>query len=119
MSDFYAFNGSEASLAPFSVQWNNILLGTDHNGAPIYSANHTVVMQFGAASVTLAQQWLNQASGGTSINLTVLDRWQMTSAIASAVYLEITRPPAIEGIHAGPFTLTVRGITTSGLETAN
>ena len=116
MSDFYKINGSEASLAPFSVQWNNILLGTDHNGAPIYSANHTVVMQFGAASTPFAQQWLNQASGGTSINLTVLDRWHVGSAIGSAVNMEITRPPMIEGINAGPFTLTVRGMTTSGLE---
>lgn len=112
----YGFNGSAASLHPRSVKWIESKIGTDHNGAPIYSANNTIVMQFDTASITWARQWLTQASGGTSVNLYTLDRWSLGTTILSNVFLEISSPPEIISINAGPFSITVRGATTSAIE---
>jgi hypothetical protein len=112
----YGFNGSAASLHPVSVQWQQIKVGTDHNGAPLYSANHTITMQFPPGSITHARQWLVQASGGTSINLYVLDKWQIGTTILSNVFLEVMTPPSIQSINASEFTLAVHGATASAIE---
>lgn len=112
----YGINGSAASMAPHRVIWTPNVMGYDHNSAPIYASNWDVVMEFDSASITLAQQWLSQASAGGSVNLYMLDRWQIGTTILSSVYLELTTPVAVEAGHSGPFTLTVHGATPSALE---
>lgn len=116
MAITYAINGSAASLAPVSVNWNTHLLGYNHNGAPIYTGVADVTLNFETASPTCAQQWLAQASGGTSVNLTIPDRWQINSTILSGVYLELTSPPTLQSVNLQAFTITVRNAAVSAIE---
>lgn len=116
MAITYAINGSTASLQPLSILWNTHLLGHNHNGAPIYAGTADVTLTFETASPTCAQQWLTQSSGGTSVNLTIPDRWQLNSTILSSVYLELTAPPTLDSVNLTGFTITVRNAAVSALE---
>ena len=115
MSDYY-INGSECSLAPFSVNWVPIPLGIDHSGRRIISANWDVRMDFESASITWTRQWLAQASGGASVNLTTLDRWHLGYVILSSVYLNLESAPDISGENPGSFSIVVSGATPSAVD---
>lgn len=108
MTTDYKINGSATSIGPVSVQWLRTKIGTDHNGAPLYSQDHQVIMQFDGGSPTEVQQWLDNAVGG-SVNLTTLNRWQLGFTTLSSVYMEVTQEPQMQDINLGSFTITVMG----------
>lgn len=114
MATNFAINGVVTQIAPVTQQWILNRIGTDHNGAPVYSKNQNIILSFDAASITDAREWLNYASGGSSVTLDVLNRWGLEFVTLSSVHLSITQMPVIEAGHAGPFTLTVLGAQPPG-----
>ena len=106
MAENYTVDGVTASLAPFSVQWQNVTIGTDHNGAPIHSLNKQVVLSFSPGSPTYARQWLDTVDGG-SHTFDVLDERQLGYVTLSPIYVSTDDFPAIEDINVNGFTITL------------
>lgn len=106
MTTYYAINGSAASLAPFSQTWRKIQIGTDHNGAPIFSGFKEVDMSFDAASITYHKEWTDLENGG-SCTLDILNEQQLGFITVSPVYVMITQRPAIESAVSMPMSLTI------------
>lgn len=108
----FLLNGSSASLAPVSQQYEDLTLGRDHNGAPILSAYKNILLEFPECSVALMQQWAQFASTGTSLNtLTVLTQDSSASFSAfSGIYLEwAKRPELVSGV-TGAWSLRVTNV---------
>ena len=106
----WQIDGSAASIAPQTVQWQDIQVGTDHQGAPIYSQYKNVVLFFPPASPPHAREWTGLADGAShSINMTQRDGLGFTTV--SPVYVQATEPPQLMDIHTTEFTLTVSRAT--------
>lgn len=104
----YLINGEQASIAPATIWWQPNPVGTDHNGAPIYSKFYNVLLEFDACTPAEASQWLNAASVGGSVSLTFPNRWSAASFVTfSPVYMNLTEPPNYETINMAPFRITV------------
>ncbi len=102
----YLINGTATSIAPATVLWQPNQVGTDHNGAPINSRYYNVILEFDACTPPEASEWLNAASGGGSISLTIPNRWSSASFVTfSPVYLSISEPPNYETVNMAPFRL--------------
>lgn len=106
----YTIDGIGASIAPQTVQWQDIQVGTDHQGAPIYSQYKNVIMRFSAASPTHARQWTDLADGA-SHSLNILERDGLGYTTVSPVYIQLTEPPQSMDIHTTEFSLTVMRAT--------
>lgn len=101
----YLLNGSATSIAPATILWQPNEVGTDHNGAPVYSQYWNVQLNFDAAIPTEAFQWLNNATG-TSVSLTIPNRWSdATFTTFSPVYLKIMDAPVYETVNMMSFGL--------------
>ena len=108
MTVVYTINGETALIAPYSQRWRQVPIGRDHTQRPIYSGNEEIDLSFDAASITMARQWLEAASGA-SVNVTVLRRYSLGWTDLSAVQLEVVDAPAIEAGMATPWTMIIRG----------
>lgn len=102
----YLLNGVATSIAPAAVLWQPNQVGTDHNGAPVYSRYYNVMLDFDACTPSEALEWLNAASNGGSVSLKIPNRWSSGSFITfSPVYLTISTPPNYETVNMAPFQL--------------
>ena len=110
MQSNFRINGTNTSIAPISIRWIPQILGTDHNGQPVYSSNFNIMMKFDAGSVVWAREWIEGTSSG-SVNLTVLNRLNLGYTDLSGVYVSIEEEPEINSILAGQFSLMVRNVT--------
>lgn len=110
MNTQYKINGTATSIGPVEIKWIPQLLGVDHNGQPVLSANYEVELSFDGGSVTHTREWIQGTSSG-SVNLTILNRQQLGFTTLSGVYVAITEEPSIRDINTGPFKLTVRNVT--------
>ena len=101
----YLINGSTASISPTTLLWQPNKVGTDHNGAPVYSRYWNVQLTFDACTPSEGSEWLNVASGG-SLSLTMPNRWSSASFITfSPVYLDLIEPPIYETVNLMNFSL--------------
>jgi hypothetical protein len=106
MANGFTLNGTTASLAPYSIRWRDIEVGTDGDGRTIISANQEIDMDFEGASISMCRQWLERASSG-SLNMDVLDENRLAYRTLSSVFIKVTSYPATENINAGPFSVVV------------
>jgi hypothetical protein len=104
----YLINGSTASLSPFSVRWVPQIAITDHNRQPVYHG-YNVEMRFPACCPADAAQWIDAVSSG-SVDLQIINRWNLTFTNLSAVYCTIAETPASEDVHVEPFVIIVHGV---------
>ena len=109
----WSIDGVAASAAPFSSRWMDTIVGTDHNGAPVYGAYKDIVLSFDNMNVDDFTQWHDAASSGGSHNMDVLARDELGWRTLSGVYLRYEEPPAIEDIHVTPFSIRVSKATES------
>ena len=64
----FSVNGSAASLAPYSCEYEDLVLGHDGNGAPILSAYKNCTLTFDSCnSSAIYNQWAQFVSTGTSV----------------------------------------------------
>jgi len=106
----YLINGQSASIAPATVWWQPIEVGTDHNGQPVYSRYWNCVLEFDACTPQEASQWLTAVSAG-SVSLTLPNRWSSASFVTfSPVYASITEAPNYETVNMAPFQMTITRI---------
>ena len=108
MATDYELNGDAVALAPYSQKWRQVITGRDHTKRPIYSGNEEIDLLFDGASITMARQWLEAASGA-SANITVLRRYSLGWTDLSAIQLEVIEAPAVEAGIATPWTMIIRG----------
>jgi hypothetical protein len=108
MATVYTIGATAADLAPFSQQWVQVPIGIDFDQNTIFAGNEEIVLKFDSASITMARQWLEAASSG-STNLTVLNRFGLDWTDLSAIHLHVQQYPEIMSGHSGPFTIVVRG----------
>lgn len=108
MATTYAINGTPTAIAPFSQQWMQIKIGTDHEQRALLSGNEEIVLSFDSASITMAREWLEAASTGSK-TVTVLTRYGLGFTDLSGVYLEVTEYPAIEAGVSNPWAMTIKG----------
>ena len=108
MATDFTINGESASIAPYSQRWRQVSVGRDHTKRSIYSGNEEIDLSFDGASITMARQWLEAASGA-SANITVLRRYSLGWTDLSAVQLEVVDAPAVEAGMATPWTMIIRG----------
>jgi hypothetical protein len=107
----YLLNGAATSIAPATVLWQPNQVGTDHTGAPVYSRYYNVQLEFDAATPPESSEWLNAASLGASVSLTIPNRWSSASFVTfSPVYLTISDPPNYETVNLAPFRIQVSRI---------
>lgn len=106
----YMLNGVSTSIAPATVWWQPNQIGNDHNGAPIYSRYYNVQLEFDACTPPEASEWLNAASVGTSISLTIPNRWGGSFVTFSPVYPTIIEPPNYETVNMSPFKIQVQRV---------
>lgn len=106
MANFYAINGTAASLAPFKQTWRKVEIGVDHNGAPIFSGFKEIDLEFDAASITYHRQWTD-LENGASHTLDVLNEQQLGYVTLSPVYIRITERPATQSAVSMPMKLTI------------
>ena len=108
----FVINGSAASLAPYSQEWGDIVMGHDHLGAPILSAYKTVTMTFDSCPSALYQQWSQFVSTGTSVvSVNILNQDQTSFIAVSGAFLEWDRRPRLEqGLVMGPWSIRIVGI---------
>lgn len=104
----YKIDGTTASLAPFSVSWQRIHLGIDHNGAPIYATKNNVICRFPAASPTFARQWI-ALEDGASHSINMLGPDSLSFFDLSPIYVTVVDPPEMTDIHSGEFTIMITG----------
>ena len=86
MANEYTVDGVTASLAPTTVTWRDIQIGTDHNGAPVFSLNKQVELTFQPGSPTYARQWLDTVDG-SSHTFDILDERQLGYITLSPIYV--------------------------------
>ncbi len=110
MTTVFAINGVAASLAPHTQTWRTIQVGTDHNKAPLYSANKEIDLEFDAASITFHKQWLDINDGG-SHTLDVLAENELGFVTLSPVYIKIINYPSVQSAVSMEFSLTILGAT--------
>ena len=110
MANTYTVDGTEASIAPFSVQWIPQRIGTDHQGAPIYADKEHIMCRFPPASPTMARQWVS-TEDGESHNITMLGPNSTQFFDLSAVYVTVTEPPFMSDIHSSEFAITITNAT--------
>lgn len=108
MATVYTISGASAQLAPYSQRWRQVSQGRDHNQNEILAGNEEIDLSFDNASITMARQWLDAASGG-SVNITVLNRWGVGWTDLSAVQLDVLEYPAVESGVATGWTMIIRG----------
>ena len=102
----YLLNGLATSIAPSLVTWQPNQVGSDHNGAPIISRVYNVVLDFDSCTPTEASEWLNSASNGGSVSITIPNRWSSGSFVTfSPVYLSVLTPPSYETVNIAPFQI--------------
>lgn len=106
MANAYTLNGTTVSLAPFSVRWRDLNIGTDGDGRAILGGYQEIDLEFESASITYCREWLERASSG-SLNMDILNENRLAYRTLSAVFINVTNYPAIESVHAGPFSLVV------------
>ena len=104
MATTWTINNSTAALAPYSIVWNKIQAGTDHNGAPIFSAYKEVELRFESASITFAREWLNTENGAAH-TFDILGELSLGFITLSNIYVAVEQYPVVESVIAGPFTL--------------
>ena len=108
MATDFTLNGEAVLIAPYSQKWRQVIIGRDHNKRAIYSGNEEIDLLFGGASITMARQWLEAASGA-SANITVLRRYSLGWTDLSAIQLEVVDAPAIESGVATAWSMVIRG----------
>lgn len=108
MATDFTINGATASLAPSTQTWRQVQIGRDHLMRPIYAGNEEIDLEFDSASITMARQWLEAASGG-SLSITVLNRYGIGWTDLSGVYLEVVQFPVIQSGYAGGWSMKVIG----------
>lgn len=108
MASVFSINGIAAQLAPYSQRWRQVIQGRDHSQRTILAGNEEIDLSFDSASITMAREWLDAASGG-SLNLTVLNRWGNGYTDLSAVNLEVVEYPTIEAGVSGPWSMVIHG----------
>ena len=106
----YTINGQTASLAPYQQSWQDIVLGTDHTGRPVYAATKSARLEFDACTYASYQQWaaFNGASL-TSIQLLSLDTGSFVSYSNAGIFLQIGRP-TFEAGYLGRWSALINGI---------
>lgn len=107
----FKVDGVTASLAPYSQRYRNLPIGTDHNGAPLYSRFQEVDLSFDVANVAPKYhiQWLAAVDGG-SHTLDILTESFSAFRTVSPVYLTCEQLPDIQEIVSQPFVITVRRV---------
>jgi hypothetical protein len=112
LANTYTLNGITASLAPYSVRWRDVVVGTDHDGRNILGGYKEIDLEFESASVTFFKQWNERASSG-SLNMDVLEQAGLGYKSLSSVFMNVTNFPAVEGTYCTPFGITVTRATVS------
>ena len=106
----YLIQSSAASLSPRTQEWEDIILGYDHNSAPIYSGFKNIRLGFPECTVTQYQQWAQFVNGTSMTTLTVLSQDSAASYVAlSGIYLEFDRRPALQTGIVSEWSLRVKG----------
>ena len=110
----FAFNGSTASLAPYQQTWQDIVLGRDHTGRPVYAATKNVQLQFDACTQASYNQW-QQLHGAslTSVQLLNLDGTSFVTYQPTGLFMEIADRPTFEAGHVGRWSVLIHGIQVS------
>lgn len=103
----YSIDGVSASLAPYSQRPLKSIMGTDHNGAPLFSGMTGAVLSFDAASITYHKQWLDTVDGG-SHTFDILGEQSLGYVTLSPCYVTVEEWPSIESTISQPFTLIIR-----------
>lgn len=107
----YLINGSAASIAPSEQRWVDIIVGIDHENAPIYSSYKTVELDFDACSLALYKQWADLVATGTSlVTITILDQASLNYRAFSGIYLDYKQRPVIEAGLVSPWSLVVSNL---------
>ena len=106
----YLIQGSAASIAPFRQQWNDIILGRDHNNAPLYSAYKEVVLQFDQCTVAQYQQWAGVVTSASVTTITMLNVDNASFTAYSSAFLEFDKRPELQAGVTGSWSLKVTGI---------
>jgi hypothetical protein len=108
----FAFNGSTASLAPYQQQWQDIVIGIDHENRPVLAATKNVGLQFDACTYASYQQW-SQLHGTslTSVQLLNLDGGSFTTFNNANITFQISDRPTFEAGYVGRWSAFIRGIT--------
>lgn len=112
MATDYTLNGFTTSVAPISQKWEPMILGTDHNLSPIYGALWNVRLNFAESVALEGAEWVDSASSGASVNVTVLDRYQTTYTDLSGVYMQVENQPEITAGYMTPFSIVIKGVST-------
>jgi len=107
----FCVNGSAASLAPYSQEWEDLVMGRDHNGAPILSAYKNILLTFDSADAPRVNQWTQFCNTGTSVvSVNVLNLDQTSYIAFSGVFLEFDRRPRLEAaLYMGPWSIRILG----------
>ena len=108
----FTINGSAASLAPYSQEWEDLVLGTAHDQSQILSGYKHCVLTFDSCPSALYQQWSQFVSTGTSVvSVTILNLDQTSFVSFSGVSLSWERRPRLEqGLLMGPWSIRIVGI---------
>lgn len=103
----YMLNGASVSISPFRQTNTPNIAGISNTGAPVQSTYWNVQLDFDQSSPEDMSQWLDAASVGASVSVTLLDRYNTSFITVSPVYLRLDNAPSLEDIHANQWSLTV------------
>ena len=109
----FTVNGSAASLAPYSQEWEDLVMGTAHDQTRILSGYKHCLLTFDSANATLVNQWGQFCDTGTSVvSVTILNQDQTSYVSFSGVALSWERRPRLEqGLFMGPWSIRISGIS--------
>lgn len=105
------------SISPSTQVWEDMQVGTDHVGGPIYSSYKPATLGFDSCTLDAYKVWLEAASTGTSLtSITILDQASLNyrkfiGTATNPIFLTLRQRPKIEtGIARGPWTVVVTGL---------
>ena len=99
MTTEYKVDGSSTSIAPVNVIWQPQQVGTDHNGAPVYSIFYNVSLTFDVSTPSCAVDWLTAASSGGSHSLTIPSKWSNASFVTFSLCIYPYRNHPLMRLH--------------------
>jgi hypothetical protein len=107
----FEINGVAMGIAPQEQIYQDIQIGTDHNGRPIFAAAKHVQLNFDQMSTSLYQQFsaLHGASL-TSVQLLGIDSGSYTTYSNANIHLALTSRPTHMAGHVSAFSVTIYNV---------
>ena len=98
-------------VEPTSITWTIPAVSQNHNGQALNAGTAIVTLAFDAMTTTEAQALLSSSHFNLPVNVTMLDRLQLTTQTFNGVYFQSIPNITQEDIHVNGFTLTLLGVS--------